>query len=278
MNATTVKQQWVLDYLAKQLNVYVSPTEIGKAFKKENGLDKSYYDSSDYSGWASPHCKALVSKGLAVRSPKGQYMFVKQADLTTTPPANAGASGVAVATGTTGTPTKSVQQLNEEERLDYNAKNGFIRVAVLSNGLEIYKKQNAAGGWTYFGESNAIFSTLWDSAIGTKEEFAAIAKDLYNMGMQVIVTSVESSGLKRIAPDYRYEIGQLVYYMKNNLVHSARILSRANTENSDLEACTAVQKEAFQRFGPNSTVYSTCHGEFKESEVYPTKEDLFKSL
>lgn len=278
MKATSVKQQWVLDYLAKHPNVYVSPTEIGKAYKKENGLDKSYYDSSDYSGWASPHCKALVSKGLAVRSPKGQYMFVKHADLTTAPPENAGASGVAVATGTTGTSTKSIQRLNEEERLAYNAKNGFIRVAVLSNGLEIYKKQNAAGGWTYFGESNAIFSTLWDSAIGTKEEFAAIAKDLYNMGMQFIVTSVENTGLKRVAPDYKYEIGQLVYYMKNNLVHSARILSRVHRENSGIDAVTATQKELFQRFGPNCTAYSTCHGEFQEKDVFPTKEDLFKSL
>jgi len=272
MNATTVKQQWVLDYLAKQPNVYVSPTEIGKAYKKANGLDKAYYDSSDYSGWASPHCKSLVSKGLAVRSSRGQYMFVKQADLTTAPPENA------VATGTTGTPNKSVQRLNEDERLEYNKKNGFIRVAVLANGLEIYKKQNAAGGWTYFGESNAIFSTLWDSVIGTKEEFAAIAKDLYNMGMLIIVTSVENAGLKRVAPDYKYEIGQLVFYMKNNLVHSARVLSRANTENSDINAVTAAQKEAFQRFGPNSTIYSTCHGEFQEKDVFPTKEDLFKSL
>jgi len=278
MNATTVKQQWVLDYLGKHPNIYVSPTDIGKAYKKEHGLDKSHYDSSDYSGWASPRCKALVSKGLAVRSSKGQYMFVKQADVTTAPPSAEGRSGVAAASGTTGTPTKSVQKLNEEERLAYNAKNGFIRVAVLSNGLEIYKKQNAAGGWTYFGESNAIFSTLWDSAIGTKEEFAAIAKDLYSMGMQAIVTSIENTGLKRVAPDYKYEIGQLVYYMKNNLVHSARVLSRAHSENSDVDACTATQKEFFQRFGPNYTVYSTCHGEFQEKDVFPTKEDLFKSL
>lgn len=278
MKATSIKQQWVLDYLAKQSNVYVSLTEIGRAYKKANGLDKVYYDSSYYSGWASSHCKALVSKGLVVRSPKGQYMFFKQADFTTAPPKNAGASGVAVVTGTTGTPTKSIQRLNEEERLAYNTKNGFIRVAVLSNGLEIYKKQNAADGWTYFGESNTIFAILWDSAIGTNEEFAAIAKDLYDMDMQLIVTSVENTNLKRVAPDYKYKIGQLVFYMKNNLVHSARILSCAHSENSDIDTVTATQKEFFKRFGPNCTVYSTCHGEFQEKDIFPTKEDLFESL
>ena len=256
----------------------MSPNEIGRAYKEKKGLDHPWLDSSDYSGWASPHCKNLVTKGFAVRSPRGQYKFVKHANVSTAPPSNAGASGVAAATGTVNASNRSVHQLNEEERVAYNAKNGFIRVAVLSNGLEIYKKQNAAGGWTYFGENNAIFSTLWDSAIGTKEEFAAIAKDLYNMGMQIIVTSIENTGLKRVAPDYKYEIGQIVYYMKNNMVHSARILSRVNSENSNINACTPTQKEFFQRFGPNCTVYSTCHGEFQEKDVFPTKEDLFKSL
>lgn len=63
-------------------------------------------------------------------------------------------------------------------------KEEYILVTVLSNGYEIYKKANGAGGFTYYGESCGDFVQLWDDCLGTKEEFIAIAKDCYNLELK----------------------------------------------------------------------------------------------
>lgn len=74
--------------------------------------------------------------------------------------------------------------MTEEERIEENKAKGYILVKVLGNGLELYKKENPAGGWTYFGESCAIFGAIWDDCLGSKEEFIAIAKDCYNLELK----------------------------------------------------------------------------------------------
>lgn len=244
----TTKQQWVLDYLKSKGGTYVSPTEIGKAYKRSQGLDRSWYDSSDYSGFASPICKALVQKGLATRSSKGQYMYSGPDMVATYVPdkTKEGAIGMSAASGTSD-PAKTA----EDARLAYNAANGYVRVAVLSGGNELYKKKNSDGKtWSYFTQRGQVFNSVWNEMFGSKEEFIAIAKDLYQMGYELIVTEVEPTGFK-------YTIGQVVWYMRDNLVHSAKVLSRDNT---------------------NGVTYTTVHGTFAEHRLHPNKESLMNSL
>lgn len=64
--------------------------------------------------------------------------------------------------------------------------NDLIHVYRLDNGLDVYKKQNPAGGWTYYGESCSVLAVIYDSAVGTKEEFMAIAKDCYNLELKEV--------------------------------------------------------------------------------------------
>lgn len=77
-----------------------------------------------------------------------------------------------------------VGTLSEDARLKANADKGYILVCTLPSGLELYKKQNQAGGWTYYGESCAIFGSVWDDCLGSREEFIAIAEDCYKLRVE----------------------------------------------------------------------------------------------
>ncbi len=80
---------------------------------------------------------------------------------------------------------------------------------------------------------------------------------------------------------FKFKIGQEVYCILENRLHSAKILSRQFTENSEFgnkNACTQAQKETYQAFGPDEIKYSTIHGIFSEAELFATKEDLVKHL
>lgn len=75
---------------------------------------------------------------------------------------------------------------------------------------------------------------------------------------------------------FKYELDQLVYYLRNNKIHSSRVLSRSAVENlHDGRDATPEQQEVFMHFGHNSVVYVTCHGTFDEVDIYPSKESLF---
>lgn len=244
----TPKQKWVLDYLKQKAGNFVSPSEIGKAYKRAVGLDRTWYDSSDYSGFGSPLCKALVAKGQAVRNTKGHYQYSGPDLAAACVPSEPTKDKPDLPAG-----NMSVDQAKtaEDARLAYNAANGYVRVAVLAGGNELYKKKNADGKtWSYFTQRGHVFNTVWNEMHGSKEEFIAIAKDLYQMGYELIVTEVEPTGFK-------YTIGQVVWYMRDNLVHSAKVLSRDNT---------------------NGVTYTTVHGTFAEHRLHPNKESLMNSL
>lgn len=76
---------------------------------------------------------------------------------------------------------------------------------------------------------------------------------------------------------FKYELGQLVYYLKDNKRHSAPIISRMIVENKYDHFDRfqlRIQKnqfEFFNRFGESVIMYATCHGEFKESDLFSTK-------
>lgn len=252
--ALTRKQQWFLDYLKKKAGYHVSPSEIGQAYRRADNSSRSWFTTSDYSSFGSPVCKALVAKGLAVRNNKGHYMYSGAAcevkpepiQVKKVSPGN---------TGCTGPIGKSSIGKTDPDaaRLAYNKANGFIRVAVLSNGQEVYKKKNSDGKtWSYYSQRGQIFSSIWNEMLATEEEFLAVAKDCYKIG-DIIVTDV-----KPVKPGAKYNKGQLVFYMKHGRIHSATVQNITGT--------------------PLGVLYTTVHGTIPEPDVYPTRDALVDSL
>jgi hypothetical protein len=61
---------------------------------------------------------------------------------------------------------------------------------------------------------------------------------------------------------FKYELDELVFYMLDNKIHSAKILKRDYNE----------------IYNSQKINYRTSHGEFRENELFATKEDLLKTL
>jgi hypothetical protein len=72
---------------------------------------------------------------------------------------------------------------------------------------------------------------------------------------------------------FKYELGQKIYYLMDNRLHSAPVLSRIIVEN---------QKEdydsIFKQFGNARILYATCHGEIDEKDAFASKEELADNL
>jgi hypothetical protein len=258
--AVNDKSTWALNYLTARGGRWISPAEIGEQYRRAHNTWSQSQSKSNHSAFGSPICKSLVNENPKVkRSVKGTYMYdatgsigvQSQSQTPNVKQVTKASAPAPMVVSQTAIPEISTAKSTEDARLAYNAANGFIRVCVLPNGLELYKKRNAAGGWTYYGESGTVFTTLWDECNATRDEFLAIAKDCYNMGEELIVKSITSAGFK-------YQEGQLVWYFKDNLVHSARVLNRT--------------------IPVKTPVYETVHGTFDEAVVFPTKEALIRSL
>lgn len=74
-------------------------------------------------------------------------------------------------------------------------------------------------------------------------------------------------------------IGQTIYYLQNDKLHSAPILSKLIVENDKEDyASTKEQKEIFTPFGKTRITYATCHGEIDDSKTFETPEALFAYL
>jgi hypothetical protein len=77
----------------------------------------------------------------------------------------------------------------------------------------------------------------------------------------------------------KFELDQLIYYFRNNKIHSAPVLCRVCVENlHDDWAHTEQQKYTWQHFGPSGVRYYTCHGEIAESAAFGSKQELIDSL
>lgn len=77
----------------------------------------------------------------------------------------------------------------------------------------------------------------------------------------------------------KFYLGQEVWYMQENKVCQGTVWTKCVIANShDSWACTKQQKESWQFFGESGISYVTCHGVFKEEEVFASKEELLKSL
>lgn len=77
----------------------------------------------------------------------------------------------------------------------------------------------------------------------------------------------------------KFNLEQVVWYMLDNRVHSAKVTSRTIVENvHENWNSTAVQRAAWQPFGNSGIRYGTTHGQFSENQIFGTKEELLQSL
>lgn len=78
---------------------------------------------------------------------------------------------------------------------------------------------------------------------------------------------------------FKFKLNELIYYIKDDKVHGAPVLSRMKVDNlhEDWDS-TDGQRSVFKAFGNKGIYYSTCHGILSEEEVYANKEDLAFSL
>lgn len=78
---------------------------------------------------------------------------------------------------------------------------------------------------------------------------------------------------------FKFELDQVIFYMRENHLHSAKVLARMRVENQyEHWACTAAQEKLFTPFGPSREVYSTCHGFIPVEEAFASKQDLVEAL
>jgi len=77
----------------------------------------------------------------------------------------------------------------------------------------------------------------------------------------------------------KFELDQLVYYIENNKVHSAKVIARMKVENLHPDwNSTKAQREAFTPFGSEGVFYSTCHNIYPENLLFASREELAQSL
>ena len=76
-----------------------------------------------------------------------------------------------------------------------------------------------------------------------------------------------------------YDLETVIYYIRDNKVHSAPILSRWIVDNAHPDwNATPEQRNTFQSFGKDRCVYATCHGTVSHEEAFPSVQDLINSL
>ena len=78
---------------------------------------------------------------------------------------------------------------------------------------------------------------------------------------------------------FKFELGQTIYYIRNDRIHSADVLARIIVENAKEDwACTDAQKELFTPFGKSREAYATWHGFVPVEDAFGSKQDLVDSL
>lgn len=84
---------------------------------------------------------------------------------------------------------------------------------------------------------------------------------------------------------FKFELGQLIWYMRNNAIHNGKVLSRIAVDNAteltpypDDPTNVDEQRNFFNRFGPTRTHYATCHGIVAEVHAHASREDLVQHL
>ena len=77
----------------------------------------------------------------------------------------------------------------------------------------------------------------------------------------------------------KYELGQLIYYMQDNKVHSAPVLARKQVENAKDYNELGTEDMAFAApWGTAGIWYKTCHGIIDQNDAFASREELLESL
>ena len=78
---------------------------------------------------------------------------------------------------------------------------------------------------------------------------------------------------------FNFKLGDTIYYIRENKLHSARIWTRMGVENAhDDWAHTKEQRDTWQHFGPSRVAYVTCDGVVMQDEAYESPEVLAVAL
>ena len=78
---------------------------------------------------------------------------------------------------------------------------------------------------------------------------------------------------------FKFNLDQEIFYIRNDRIHSAKVLARIFVENAhDDWNCTDEQKALFTPFGQSREAYATCHGFVPVDDAYGSKQDLIGSL
>ena len=75
--------------------------------------------------------------------------------------------------------------------------------------------------------------------------------------------------------NFKFGLDDIVFYLKNNKICSASVLSRMVVENvhENLKAPDEL-RQIFCRFGDSGVFYSTYYGVFAEEDLFRTREEL----
>ena len=78
---------------------------------------------------------------------------------------------------------------------------------------------------------------------------------------------------------FKFELGQTVFFLRHNRIHSAPVLARMVVENhKDDWASTKEQEKLYEPWGKTRTMYKTVHGERPEDLLFGSKEELVQDL
>jgi hypothetical protein len=78
---------------------------------------------------------------------------------------------------------------------------------------------------------------------------------------------------------FKYELGQIVYYMKDGKMHSAPVFSRMVVQNAKEDYISSEEKKAlYAQFGYSGIMYATAHGTFREREICGSRRELAKQV
>lgn len=77
----------------------------------------------------------------------------------------------------------------------------------------------------------------------------------------------------------KYELDQLIYYMQDNKVHSAKVVARTAVENlKHWDDLNTENMSFYAPWGKPGVWYKTCHGIINEEDAFASKEELLASL
>lgn len=76
-----------------------------------------------------------------------------------------------------------------------------------------------------------------------------------------------------------FTVGETIFYLRENRIHSAPVLSRRIINvRADIKPHAEEQDCLFSHFGPEGITYFTCHGEVEQREAFESRDALADSL